>query len=405
MVTSMMHVLPAKIEPVEEQISETIFEKTFQRIFTALKIFGFSPTVPSVLKTRDRRCSAWQVLSLCYGGVILLYSILSIIRTCYGMVFGESGFLFYLRVCIAVWMTRCFLHSFNVMKIMTSNNGKRSKLFAIVKQLDENIGRDTMRNCKKEVERYKRRSKFLIIIIFGVVIMSTTSIATALFIGDSGKMFVLTMLYPFQDQVAYKLLYIFMTLHMNVAWMAPNLLYDSVCDSLVLKLNFLEDKLASLSENLTVRDHISEIRQMYLKTTRLVGEVDAMFGPMVMFVYVFDIALFSLNLYISLYVARSFLEHFCVWFWILGALVNLLVVSFDASRVVEKGKEVVEQLQRLSPKGADPQATAELSLLLFHLSGEPIVMTIWSLIPLYKSIIVSVFISLITYFTLLLQFK
>ena len=33
---------------------------------------------------------------------------------------------------------------------------------------------------------------------------------------------------------------------------------------------------------------------------------------------------------------------------------------------------------------------SQLSLLLFHLSGEPIVMTIWSLIPLYKSIIVSV---------------
>ncbi|XP_065070122.1 uncharacterized protein LOC135695093 [Rhopilema esculentum] len=318
--------------------------------------------------------------------------------------FWESGFLFYLRLCIAVWMTRCFLHSINVMKIMTSNNGKRSKLFAIVKQLDENIGRETMRNCKKEVQRYKRRSKILFIIIFGVVIISTTLVAAALFIGDSGKMFLL-LLYPFQDQIVYKLLYVFMTLHMNVAWMAPNLLYDSVCDSLVLKLNFLEDKLASLSENLTVRDHISEIRQMYLKMTRLVGEVDAMFGPMVMFVYVFDIALFSLNLYISLFIARSFLEHFGIYFWILMTLANLLVVSFDASRVVEKGKKVVEQLQRLSPEGADSQATAELSLLLFHLSGEPIVMTIWSLIPLYKSIIVSVFISLITYFTLLLQFK
>ena len=329
-------VVQAKMEQVEEQISEAIFEKTFLRIFAAFKIFGFSPTVPSVLKSRDRRCSAWKVLSLCYSGVILLYSILSIIRMCYGMVFGESGFLFYLRLCLAVWMTRCFLHSLNVLKIMTSNSGKRSKLFAIVKQLDENIGRETMRNCQKEVERYKRRSKILIIIIFGVVTMSTASIATALFIGDSDKMFLQTLLYPFQDQVVYKLLYIFMTLPMNVAWMAPNLLYDSVCDSLVLKLNFLEDRLASLSEKLTVRDHISKIRQMYLKMTRLVGEVDAMFGPMIIFVYVFDIALFSLNLYIALFIARSFLEHFCVCFWILMTLANLLVVSFDASRVVEK---------------------------------------------------------------------
>ncbi len=101
-------------------------------------------------------------------------------------------------------------------------------------------------------------------------------------------------------------------------------------------LTLLQAKMQCFGSGFSLRIHMPQIRKMYVKTSDLAGAADDLLGPLALAVYFFDVVLFSFNLYLWFYKAKSFMEKFLAFFWVAAALANLMFISFAASRVAEK---------------------------------------------------------------------
>ena len=343
---------PAIMEPVEvieEGENEAVIKvnkHAIQPVMLLLKIFALNPCGT---QGQQKRMDFKSLLTAIYSILVTLAMIANVIRM-FPALLRTKDYTFYLRLCLLVWYTRCLLMAVYIAILNWKSKSKKSKLGSLIKDLDANLDSSSTKNGMKAVKSYKKRCKICFISICVVIVTSCISIPLALFVEELGAHKALkSMLYPFREYNSWKIAYCVLNVYLNIAWMAPILLYNIACNSIVLQLSIVQSKVGLMSGNLSVRRYVDRIRSMYLKLTDLIEKADQMFGLMALCVYLFDIVLFSLNLYVSLYIAKSVLEHCIIWFWIMMALFNLLIMSFDASRVVEK----VGELKPLSFFGKD----------------------------------------------------
>ena len=334
-----LRINPATMEPVnvidegENEALVKVNQHAFRPIMLLLKIFALNPCGT---QRQQRRMNVKWLFSAIYSILVILAMTANVIRI-FPALLRTKDYTFYIRLCVLVWYTRCLLMAVYVAILNWKSKGKTSKLGSLIKDLDANLTLSSIKNDMKAVKSYKKRCKMFFVSICVVIATTCISIPMAIFVKELGAHKVLnSILYPFHEYNSGKIAYCVFDVYLSIAWMAPILLYNLACNSIVLQLSIVQSKVGLMSESLSVGRYIDQIRPMYLQLTGLVQKADEMFGIMALCVYLFDIVLFSLNLYVSLYVAKSVLEHCIIWFWIMMALFNLLIMSFDASRVVEK---------------------------------------------------------------------
>ena len=345
---------PATMQPVdviEEGDNEAVVnvnKHAIRPVMLLLKIFALNPCGT---QGQQKRMNVKSLFSAIYSILVILAMIANVIRM-FPALLRSKDYTFYLRLCLLVWYTRCLLMAVHITILNWKSKGKTSKLGSLIKDLDENLDLSSTKNNMKAVKSYKKRCKIFFVSICVVIATSCITIPLAFFVKELGahKVLIPITVYPFRANNLWKIAYCVVNVHSNIAWMAPILLYNIACNSIVLQLSIVQSKVALMSDNLSVGRYVDCIRPMYLQLTDLIEKADEMFGLMALCVYLFDIVLFSLNLYVSLFVAKSVLEHCIIWFWIIMALFNLLIMSFDASRVVER----VGELKPLSFFGKDP---------------------------------------------------
>lgn len=322
------------IEEGESEALVTVNKHAFRPIMLLLKIFALNPCGGT--QTQQKRMTFKRLFSVIYSILVILAMIANVIRL-FPALARAKDYTFFLRLCVVVWYTRCLLMAVYITTLNWKSEGKISKLGSLIKELDANLDVSSTKNDMKAVKCYKKRCKIFFLLICVVNVTNCISIPLGIFVKELGAHKALdSILYPLREYISWKIAYCVLDVYLAIAWLAPILLYNIACNSIVLQLSIVQSKVGLMSENLSVGRYVNQIRPMYLQLTGLVEKADEMFGLMALCVYLFDIVLFSLNLYVSLYIAKSVLEHCIIWFWIMMSLFNLLIMSFDASRVVEK---------------------------------------------------------------------
>lgn len=316
---------------VEESQSKTVFETTFRPILLLLKISGLSPKVPS--KRSDSRCL--DMLTVAYSASVVIMNMFHIARIAPYLNITAS-FDLYLRINIMVWYLRCLAFSIYIIRIASSSDGRASRLGYIIKRLDEDVDGAQLRNSQKSIKKFKIRAKIMIWFIGAFIVMSSLFVCIAIAAQFGSGVIASSVLRPFHESLAFKIIYSLVNIYMIIAWLAPLLLYSTMCSSLVLKISFLKSSVVSLSESSNLQRHIRDVRCMFLNVTSIVGKADDAFGLAALLIYFFDIVLFSVTLYGSLFIAKSAIEHLNLWFWCFVAFLNLLLISIDAALVEEK---------------------------------------------------------------------
>eukprot|EP00794_Sanderia_malayensis_P010770 gene10770-11923_t len=392
---------PTTTETEQERNNETtayVNRKTYRPINIMMNMFGVSSDLITVdgKDYTSRSNKIRQTLLKIYGCAIVIILTVNMARMIPGIVMGKFDYHMHFKIAITVWYTRCLFQAIFLVRICwPASKSAPSKLIKLVQDLDDEINDPSvMTQCKdaqNTVRSFKRYTKTVFWAILVIIVMNSLFILLGMFIAAlSIQSIMANVAYPFQTSVAVKLGCFVLQTFLSMIWMLPVTLYMTMSQSLVYALGIFEAKVKSLDSRLSLPGRIAEIRLTYLKIIRLAEEADEIFGPLALIVYFFDIVQFSFTLYIAIYSAHSTMEKFLVLFWASTALMCLFLLSISASSVVEKGKSASSFLQKINTTDANAESNAELSLLLFHLSGDPIVMTIWKLIPLYKSIIVSV---------------
>lgn len=326
-------VMPSNMDVELHREDEKIFRKAFRPTMLLLKIAGYCPRVLRLLRPSDER--GVKFLSLFYTLTVLLAIAFHIARVA-PFLKMEANFILYLRLCVMVWYIRCLALSIYIIRISAHSNEKHSTLFGIINSLDEGTGDNLARRQYKEIKKFQAKSKIIFWSISTMIVLSCIFMCIAIFVNLGSGSIAVTVLQPFNDSFAFKVFYNIHNMFMVTAWLVPALLYCLICNSLVLKLSFLESKVTGLGENIAIRGHIKKIRRMYLNVTSIVGKADEAFGPVALFIYFFDIVLFSITLYASLFIAKSFIEQLNLWYWSFASLLNLLLISVEAARVEEK---------------------------------------------------------------------
>ena len=327
-----------QVQPVRMDIEESrtvkVFQKTFRPILLVMKLSGLCPKALHLSKPGGNRRQT--ILSTLYSTAVVLMIIFNIARTAPYLNI-TSSFTLYLRLNVIVWYIRCLAFSLYLFRIASSGNERRSMLESIIKRLDEDIEHAQLKSNGKALRKFTTGTKILFWCICTMIAFSWLFVVIAIAAKLGSGAIDSTLLHPFQNSLIFKIIYNFCNIHLVIIWLTPALLYSTMCSSLVMKLSFLESSLASLNEHSTLlQQQIKTIRSMFLNVTSIVSKADEAFGPVALFIYFFDIVLFSVTLYGSLFIAKSPIEHTNLWFWCFASALNLLLVSVFASRVEEK---------------------------------------------------------------------
>ena len=318
---------------IEESENENLFHKVFQPTFLLMKIAGLCPKILGISRPSHDRKS--KILSLLYSAGVVVMILFHISRIA-PYLNVKASFALYLRLCVFVWYLRCLVLALYSIRITSYCKERKSMLGCLIQSLDEDIDNSHFKTNKSPIKRFKMKTKILFLFICCTIVMSSAFVGVAILAKIGSGIISITLLSPFQDNIVFQIIYTITNIYMVTAWIVPVLLYSNICNSLIMKLTFLQSTVASVSDSINMQHHIRAIRRMYLNVTDIVSKADEIFGPVALFIYFFDIVLFSITLYASIFIQTSAIGHLNLGFWNLVAFLNLLLVSTEAAQVEEK---------------------------------------------------------------------
>ncbi|XP_030832841.1 uncharacterized protein LOC105442954 [Strongylocentrotus purpuratus] len=138
---------------------------------------------------------------------------------------------------------------------------------------------------------------------------------------------------------------------------------------------------------------------------RSVELADDMLSPLIAFAYCTHIPGMIFLLYQVVSGGTGISYTLIASFWIMGSSVNLAIISYFAVTVHEKAHSLRRHVHDLQTETFDPEIAQIQMLFLARLDGPEIGMTALGCFVITKERVLAVISTLITYFTILLQFK
>ncbi|XP_057313429.1 uncharacterized protein LOC130654810 [Hydractinia symbiolongicarpus] len=382
----------------EEHKRNPVIKESLSPILLLLKLFGLYH------EEKLSKSSKWKhKLSKIYSYVAMLLFLAAIGRSIAAMFFGRNKEDYFAIFVFIVCYLKCIGNLIACMRI--SPCSKSTQLYQFVDELQEFLDSIKLNQCRRQENNFKAKLQIWLLIF---ILIFFTSVGVNIFV----------MLYPIVNpdkEIGPVILPFPRTLPTCVAKILLDTLEYGVrlfpvalCGILTQSLSYVFSEFyrylkVKERDGLCLRSYIKEIREKYVAMTTMCTQLDDLIALLMLVSYLTDIILVCLMLRICVF-AVSGIARVVVLCWTLPCVFSLLSISFYASQLVDKGGEMCTFIQKLDIINVNLDAKIQLDLLLFHLNSQPVVLTIWKMIPLNKSIIISIFVSIITYFTIIITF-
>ncbi|XP_066924681.1 uncharacterized protein [Clytia hemisphaerica] len=284
---------------------------------------------------------------------------------------------------------------------------RKCVLWKFIRNLNEFLTDIKVSDNVKEHEKRFRNKTFLGFLISSLIILAFSSTIIAMIVHPStGELSQTLRLAPFVNQtnLIYRYAKTVTDIMMLTAWVAPITLCLILINSLTYTFEEFYRYLDTTKENVCRRFFLYDTRKKFLRLTELCGDFDDMMSFLLMFSYLLDIVMICLLLRMVAFSYTEMVSRLVTSAWLMLPIMSLMILSNKASELYDTGQKMQRYIQDIKIDSIDLDTKTELDLLLFHMSSEPVVMTIWKMIPLNRSIIVSIFVSIVTYFAMLISF-
>ncbi|XP_041464231.1 uncharacterized protein LOC121415160 [Lytechinus variegatus] len=199
----------------------------------------------------------------------------------------------------------------------------------------------------------------------------------------------------------------FITAHASAAWVLPVVFVYLTC-------HILSDQFSKLTrdftesfegvENIEAR-HLEKYRRTLNILCRSVELGDKMLSPLFAVAYCTNITTIIVLFYQVWFRKAQLLDLFIFYFFIGGSIMYISVLSYSAVTVHQKAHSLRRHVHDLQTATFDPEIAQIQMLFLARLDGPEIGMTALGCFVITKERVLAVISTLITYFTILLQFK
>ncbi|XP_078372923.1 uncharacterized protein LOC144656577 isoform X2 [Oculina patagonica] len=185
----------------------------------------------------------------------------------------------------------------------------------------------------------------------------------------------------------------------SFAWTLPPLIFCVTCMLLERMFETLQKKMSKdLIHSLT----ITHLRQEHLKLCAIVELANAVFSPLLFVIISLDMPLLCVKFYQLIKMPSETIVVLCYVYWCFCMSTLVIVIFIFGNRVNEKAHSFYETLQKSGISVEDTKENSELMLFLAHLRGEPIGLSVGGIAVVDKSLFLTLFGIIASYFVVLL---
>jgi len=387
-----------------------IFREALKPFLFFLKFFGLYFDCITDLSEGKKRSVG--ILQKIYSYLVFLMVLAVLGKIVSGLVINKESDSFYVITLHIVFYLKCAGQSFACLRLCSTSNSRH--LWSFIEELEVFLVDIKLTNCQMIEKKFKQKLRlWLYVFIFLGVANTGGQIFIFVFSNSNEYTRLLNLttiiVRPLSTNVEYR---IGITL-VNTICFAAFFLPTSLCGVLSQSMTYSYEELyrfirhkkengcQSSNRSVCMRSYISYVRLKYVKLSNMVKRLDDMVQHIYLVSFPLDIVLICLNLRVILFEFDDLPSRLYLAFWLIPPLFTLIALSHYSSQIVERGEEMHGIVQDFKPVDVTTDIQIELEMLMFHLTTQPAVMTICGMIPLYKSIIISIFVSIVTYFAIL----
>eukprot|EP00111_Clytia_hemisphaerica_P011933 TCONS_00035065-protein len=313
--------------------------------------------------------------------------------------YSESTNDYYMVTILVIYGLKSVIQGLTLLRICHTNH-----IFEFIKNLENFLKEIKLQNCSVVECRFLRKcwANFVINIV-GILLFTIAIVAMAFGAGTSQvDMLMKKFLSTASNGIYFKTIADIMLL---TAWITPVALCVVLINSLTytFKEFYRYVELTKQKDGICRKMFLRDVRRKFLRLTDLCGDFDNLMSLMMMFSYFIDIVMVCLILRMVVFAFTDIPSRLSAIAWLCLPVFSLMTLSKRASDLYDTGETMRKVIQELQLDNLTLDDKVELDLLMFHIGSEPVVMTIWKMIPLNRSIIVSIFVSILTYFAMLIS--
>ena len=236
-----------------------------------------------------------------------------------------------------LWNAKCAIQALYCIFICSRYGRKISRFQHLISEYDEQLARYKESQDRKEKHKYQKIARFITVTLFGTVMLTMVLTGCNVFLPAMAEEQMHAVVFePVENpSLPLKIFFYVLSFYLIVAWLLPVILYCYLCLSFCLVLDQFRASLFSLECNCINRT-IEYIREEYHKLKELIVHTDDVIGFMALCVYCFDVILCCFHLFHFFYEAKNTAQRVAPAYQAVICLVNLVFMSFCASKVAEK---------------------------------------------------------------------
>ncbi|XP_041464230.1 uncharacterized protein LOC121415159 isoform X2 [Lytechinus variegatus] len=411
-----------------------LWNEMLEPLLFALKVVGVfhETTFKGALKTRDQtegsgwfpdadpeppRSRSWRNgLSRVYHAFVCIYLWLNAIRMTYVISLSVrydlitlQVYFYVVSICNTIMFAVCYrekrmpLFQRHWNSSVTFLNTRRTKC-----SFDGKILKTKAENLNGNPKRYTKSAVFVTITC---ICMTLFNFATMTFLtfgfGGLNPLSSSGICGPWLTELFCGINLIF-ALYATAAYIFPGALYSLICHNISLKFDNLSEEFDQVlsSSHPIDKKTLNCFRRRHAIICHTVEVADDVFSPLVGVNYSTNIPLIIFLLYQLFYIAGGDLIYTgLTLFWLLSCSTSVLLLSLFTVRVHDKAHSLRRRVHDLQMDTFDSDLSQVQLLFLARLDGPEIGMTALGCFVITKERVLAVVSTLITYFTILLQFQ
>lgn len=388
----------------EPEIRRPIIKESLTPVLLCLRMFGMSHDNAFERKGMKKLV---QILLKAYNYFLVLVLAGTIVKSAAVLALfkGFDKDELYIFLAITAYNLKCVVQRISCLFMTCAK--KEHNLFSLIKRMQTFLNdiKDA-KGCKKEERCFKFKMTMWLLVFFAVL-FSITGVNIALVFQPitSLEIVMKATLAPIPYTQTAMFVSTVVSLWGNASWLLP----VAVCNVLTQALSYIFSEFyrnlkRQKQEGVNLRSNIKDIRGKYVALTTMCSDLDDMLSWIFMVSYLTDIVVICLMLRTAVIDVSDIYGRLIILFWMFPSVFSLITLSHYSSNLADKGEEMRGFIQELDATNIDMEEKFEVDLLMFHLNSQPVVLTIWKMIPLYKSIIISIFVCIVSYFTMMISF-
>ncbi|KAK3735708.1 hypothetical protein QZH41_010153 [Actinostola sp. cb2023] len=193
---------------------------------------------------------------------------------------------------------------------------------------------------------------------------------------------------------------------LSVSWILPTAYYVIPCLLVARRFNNVFER-ASNAIHVKKNIDLVSLRREHVQLCHVVSALDEVLSPLglVSFAIYIPLTCINLNVCITTWQTSSIIMCLSYIFWIISTVTVLLVCSIAGAYVNNSAYRLSEVMYDINIENFDSRNELELVLLISNLNSNYTGLTVGGLVTVSKGMIITVFGTIIAYFTILIQFK